>query len=176
MERRVALKGLAVMVAGVVFLPGCDISSKSSTEAVQSFLSPSQDQLLARIVETFIPATDTPGAEELGVHQYVKVMVADCHEAEVQKIFLKGLDTVETLAQDQFGEAYAALKPAEQTQILKSFQDSGEEKNKLFYDLVKGLTIQGYMTSEYVMTEQQGFKLVPGPHYACVPVSSKSKA
>lgn len=176
MERRVALKSLAVAVAGVVFLPGCDISSKSSTEAVQSFLSPAQDKNLARIVETFIPATDTPGAEELGVHQYIKVMVADCQEMEVQQIFLKGLDQVESQAREKFGKAYAALKPAEQTQILKSFQDSAEEKNKLFFDLVKGLTIQGYMTSEYVMTEQQGFKLVPGPHYACVPVSSKSKA
>ena len=176
MKRRVALKSLAVVVAGVVFLPGCDLSNKASSEVVQSFMSSSQEKLLASIVETIIPATDTPGARELEVHNYIKIMVADCHEPEVQNIFFKGLDTVGELAKEKFGKDYAALSPAQQLEILKVLESSGEESEKEFYSLIKGLTIQGYMTSEYVMVNHVGYKLVPGHYKGCVPVSTDSKA
>lgn len=164
------------MVAGAVILPGCDLSSKSSVETIQSFLSPSQDKLLANLAELIIPVTDTPGAKDLKVHDYIKVMVADCHEPEVQKIFFNGLDTVENLSEKRFGRAFSALDAAQQKQILKRLESSGEEKEKEFYALLKGLTIQGYMTSEYVMTNLTGYQLVPGHYNGCVPVSSESKA
>ena len=174
MKRRVALKSLAVVVAGVVFLPGCDLSSKSSTEAVQSFLPPAQDKLLASITDTFIPATDTPGASALEVPAYIKVMLADCHEQEVQKIFFKGLDKVERLSEKKFGKGFSSLETAQQQEILKTME-AGEQPDKDFYALVKGLTVQGYMTSEYVMTNLTGYQMIPGHYYGCVPVTEKQK-
>ena len=175
MKRRVALKSLAVVVAGVVFLPGCDMSSKSSVETVQSFLSPEQDALLGGLVNTIIPATDTPGAKELGVPAYIKVMVADCHEPEVQKIFFKGFATVENLAGEKYGKAYAGLTPEQQKEVLFALEASGEKADQEFYELLKGLTIQGYMSSEYVMTNHTGFEMIPGRYHGCVPVPSKQK-
>lgn len=175
MKRRVALKSLAVAVAGVVFLPGCDLNSKSSTEAVHSFLSPEQDKLLASVVDTLIPATDTPGAKELGVPAYIKIMIADCEEQEVHKIFFKGFATVEDLAKKKFGKEYTALNAGEQKEVLKAMAASGEKADQDFYTLLKGLTVQGYMTSEYVMTNITGYQMIPGHYYGCVPVPSKQK-
>lgn len=173
MQRRVALKSLAVVVAGIVFLPGCDLSYKSSGEVVQFYLSPSQDQLLSSIVETFIPATDTPGAKELRVQDYVKIMVTDCHEPEVQKIFFEGLDMVGVLAKEKFGKEYSSLSISRQSDILKTME-SGTQTDKDFYTLLKGLTIQGYMSSEYVMKEHRGYQMIPGYFHGCVPVKRKA--
>ncbi|AHM63044.1 hypothetical protein D770_23995 [Flammeovirgaceae bacterium 311] len=170
MNRRIALKSLAVVVAGVVFFPGCDQSTTSSAEVVQSFLSPTQDVLLASMVQTLIPATDTPGAKDLDVHLYMKRMVADCHEPEVQKIFFNGLDKVEELAKDKFGKGYPALNFSQQSAILTMLESSREVSVKEFYTLLKGLTIQGYITSEWVMTNHAGYQMVPGHYYGCVPV------
>ena len=61
MKRRVALKSLAVVVAGVVFLPGCDFNSKSSGEVLQLDLSPSQEKLLASLVEILRRQPQPPG-------------------------------------------------------------------------------------------------------------------
>lgn len=173
MKRRVALKSLAVVVAGVVFFPGCDFNNKSSGEVIQFYLSPSQDQLLTSIVETFIPATDTPGAKELRVHDYVKVMVADCHEPEVQKIFFEGLDKAGVLASEKFGNDYSSLSISRQSDILKAME-TGNQTEKEFYVLLKGLTIQGYMSSEYVMKEHRGYQMIPGYYHGCVPVKRKA--
>ena len=176
MKRRVALKSLAFAVAGAVFLPGCDLSSKASSETIHTFLSPSQDKLLADLAETLIPETNTPGAKALKVHDYIKVMVADCHEPEAQKVFFTGLETVEKRSEKEFGKAFAALEGPQKMQILKKIESSDTKEEKEFYHLLKGLTIQGYMTSEYVMTSHLGYELVPGFYNGCVPVSSLSKA
>lgn len=187
MERRGAIKSMAVAVAGVVFLPGCNFSSESK-EVANSFLSPDQDQLLAEIVESIIPATENvPGAKALRVHDYIKLMVADCHEIEIHNIFLKGLGTVEKLAKDTYGKSYADLEQQQKIELLTTMKEADNEEyinlktdnslykehNNQFYSLVKGLTIQGYMTSEYIMVNHSDYVMVPGSEYGCIPVSSK---
>jgi hypothetical protein len=170
MERRVVLKSLAVVVAGVVFIPGCDLSNKPSGGVVEAFLSPSQNELLADIVEAFIPATDTPGAKELKVHSYIKIMVIDCQEPEVQKLFLEGLHKLDEGAKERFGKGFSALTIPQQFELLRMLESSAEASDAAFYTLLKGLTIQGFMTSEYVMSNHTGYQMVPGYYYGCVPV------
>lgn len=172
MNRRIALKNVALVMAGAVLLPGCDLS-KPSAENIEAFLSPDQEDLLAEITETFIPTTDTPGAKELGVHSYIHIMVADCYDEDVQKDFVKGLERVKKLARKKHGKAFSSCDQDERTAILQEFESSSDEEQKEFYSLVKGLTVRGYKTSEYFMTNHSSYKMVPGHYYGCVPVSSK---
>ena len=51
------------------------------------------------MVETIIPATDTPGAKALNVHQFIQKMVADCYAKTAQETLQKGLDSLDGLAQ-----------------------------------------------------------------------------
>lgn len=176
MKRRAAIKSLTVTVAGVVFLPGCDFSSSGAPKNAQSFLSGNQNKLLSEIVESIIPATaDIPGAKALGVHDYVKLMIADCHKKEVHTIFRQGLETVEKLPRQIYGKSYATLSPNQKADIFASLEASEEEKDQQFYTLVKGLSIQGFMTSQYIMTNHADYQMMPGPAYGCIPVSSKQK-
>lgn len=172
MNRRVALKNVALVMAGAILLPGCDLS-KPSAEKAGAFLSPDQESLLAEIAETFIPATDTPGAKDLGVPAYMQVMLADCYEKDVQENFIKGLESVDKLARKDFGKSFTALSAEDRTSILKKIASSSDKEQQQFYGLLKGLTIRGYKTSEYVMTNHSDYKMIPGHYYGCVPVSSQ---
>jgi hypothetical protein len=157
---------------GLMSLPAWASGWNKTTVAAGTSLTTSQEALLAEIVETIIPATDTPGAKELGVHQFVQKMVADCFEQKVQESLVKGLNNVEETAKKNGTTSFAALGKTGRTELLKGLEAGGGE-GKEFYGLVKGLTIRGYMTSEYVMTNLTGYEMVPGRYHGCVPVPVK---
>ena len=172
MNRRVALKNVALVVAGAVLLPACDLS-KPSAEGLHTFLSPEQEKLLAEITETFIPASDTPGAKDLGVPEYIQRMVTDCYDHETQQDFQKGLKGVDKVAKNSYGKNFVALGEKERTEVLEKLESSSVEAEKKFFGFVKGLSIAGFMTSEYVMTNHTDYKMIPGHYYGCIPVPTK---
>ncbi|AHM60576.1 hypothetical protein D770_11595 [Flammeovirgaceae bacterium 311] len=176
MNRRIALKNLAFVAAGLLVLPGCDTTGwkETAVQATDPLLSAKQEGLLAEIVETLIPATDTPGAKELKVHAYIHKMVADCFEEDAQHALVKGLDKVDKLANEKYKQSFTACSPAERTAVLEQMSLSEEEVQKDFFGLVKGLAIQGYMTSEYVMTHITKYEMVPGRYHGCVPVQAST--
>ncbi|GAA4405788.1 lactose 3-dehydrogenase subunit gamma LacC [Nibrella viscosa] len=166
---------MAVALGGLMSLPAwADGWNKASVASLPPFLTPAQDALLADIVETIIPATDTPGAKALGVHSFIQKMVADCYEKSVQDNVTKGLATVESLAKQTAGKPFGSLDETQRIALLKQLEQAIDADQKSFYRLVKSLTIQGYMTSEYVMTNITKYEMVPGRYHGCVPVAAKA--
>ncbi|WP_237586743.1 gluconate 2-dehydrogenase subunit 3 family protein [Pontibacter russatus] len=175
MNRRVVIKHMALAVTGLVLLPGCDLGSKkAAAQEMQPFLSPDQEGLLAQVVDTIIPATDTPGAKELNVHLFVQKMVTDCYEKEAQENLVNGLDALEAKAKKAHDKAFDACSAEERIALLRAMEQSGDTGEQEFYKLVKGLTVRGYMNSEYVMMNLTHYEAVPGHYYGCVPVDSKT--
>lgn len=171
MERRVVIRHMALAMAGLVLLPGCDMGSKKvKAETLQPYLSPEQENLLAEVVDTFIPATDTPGAKDLNVPVFVQKIVTDCYEKEVQENLVNGLSTVEAIAQKAYRNAFAACSAAQRIDILTRMEQSEKEEEQAFFSLVKELTIFGYTTSEYVMMNLTGYTPIPGHYNGCVPL------
>ena len=175
MNRRVVIRNMAMAVTGLVLLPGCDLASKKApAEELEPYLSTSQESLLEQVVDTIIPATDTPGAKELNVHLFVQKMVTDCYEKEAQENLVSGLKTLEAKAKQKHGRMFGACSTDERIALLKAMEQSGEVSEQEFYKLVKGLTVRGYMNSEYVMMNLTHYEAVPGHYYGCVPVDSKT--
>ena len=169
MKRRNALKSVALGVGALAGLPAwANGWNRDTARQAAPLLSPRQDALLAEIAETIIPTTDTPGAKELGVHTFVQKMVADCYEPKAQAMFTKGLETLEATAQRTLGKSFAAADAAQRTELLKTTEANAD--TKAFFQMVKNLTIRGYLTSEYVMTNLTGFQMAPGYYKGCVPV------
>lgn len=163
--------------------------SKATIPAGISFLSSGSEALLAEIVGVIIPATDTPGAKELGVDKMVTKIVADCYNTEVQEMFAKGLLSVEEQSKKTLGKSFAEGSAAERLAILKEMEKADRQTPRpegqrsfdpqvgppppTFFVLLKDLTILGYTNSEYVMTELTGYVAVPGHYYGCVPYTPK---
>ena len=140
-------------------------------------MSGDQEKMLGEVVGTIIPTTDTPGAKDLGVHQFAMIMMDDCHSKEDQETFVKGLDEVNQLAKKQYSNPFIKCSIPQREELLMAIEkkqiDGDAQK---FYNKAKSLTIQGYLNSKYVMTNINKYELVPGQFKGCVPVTKTNKA
>lgn len=133
--------------------------------------------LLAEITETIIPTTlssstpktEIPGAKALNVPQFIEKMVADCYDDAAQKLFRKGLSGVDEMAQTLIGKPFLEGNATQRLDVLRQMGQSNDATQKGFVSLVKNLTIRGYMTSEYVMTNVTHYEMAPARYKGCVP-------
>ena len=171
MQRRSAIKNLALTIGGTIVLPSwANAWNKESFQNSPFYISPSQENLLAEIVETIIPKTDTPGAKELNIHQFTTKMVSDCYDKKSQETFTKGFDLVDVAAKKDFSKPFVECEAKQKLAILSKMSNSENNDEKSFVRLVKNLTIQGYLSSEYVMTNLRVYEFAPARYHGCVPV------
>src|SRR5690606_41883373 len=92
MQRRTALKQLFFIAGGIVLFPSCwGRANKASIALRKLHINAEQENLLAEIVESIIPETDSPGGRTLHLHLFVLKMIDDCHGEEDQQIFVQGI-------------------------------------------------------------------------------------
>ena len=175
MERRLVIKQILIMAGGLALLPSClRDAGKSSVLLKNLDISLDQENLLAEIAETIIPKTSTPGAKELNIHLFVLKMLDDCYEPEEQERFVKGLEALKDKTQDLYGKSFMDLTVPERQELLVAIENDKEASAELasFYKIMKGKTIQGYLNSQYVMTNLIKWELVPGRYNGYYPVKT----
>jgi hypothetical protein len=169
MERRTAIKTLSLSLGSLISLPAWASSWQSSRLVSDSLSTINDMELLAELVETIIPTTETLGAKGLGVHQFIQTMVADCYTKKAQDNFAKNLAEIDPLSIKTFGKPFAEADTPQRLSLLKSLAESAEKTTKDFYYALRGLTIQGYKSSEYYMTKFTDYEIAPARFYGCVP-------
>ncbi|PRD49069.1 hypothetical protein C5745_03560 [Sphingobacterium haloxyli] len=163
MNRRAAIRRLLFIAGGTLLLPACYRQSGQATIELSNLeIDEEQENLLAELVETIIPSSDTSGGKELLLHLFVLKMVDDCHSPEDQKAFTAGLASFSTYVREQTGEDFMKLGVDKRVAFLASLQETENEEVKRFYAMTKRRTIQGYTNSKYVMTDLKKYELVPG--------------
>jgi hypothetical protein len=171
MQRRSAVKNIALTIGASIVLPSwANAWNKDSFQNSHSKISSFQENLLAEIVETIIPKTNTPGAKELNVQLFVPKMVMDCYDKKAQEVYIKGFDLVENNAKNSFSKSFLECDGTQRLEVLNKMSTSENKDEKNFVQLVKGLTIQGYLNSEYVMTNLRVYEYAPARYHGCVPV------
>lgn len=180
MDRRSALRNMALLGGGMFLAPSCTFSEERVSIALNNLnISGKQERQLAEMVEIIIPATeDSPGAKDLKIHHFVLVMVDDCRSRQDQKDFVTGLDQVDQLARNQHGADFAECSASQrESMVTEIHEGNGEGKSKLEGDyqqarpclsMTRQYTILGFLNSEYVMTEELPYQLVPGHFDGCV--------
>ena len=143
--------------------------------------------LLSALAETIIPKTDTPGAKEAGVGQYLIDMVTDCTDKKTQNKFIDGLKDLEQYTQDKYNKFYETCTVEEQHQVMKHFQEKGKPYNgiigkaqnkflgKSFFTTLKEYTVTGYCTSQIGATQGLAYLAVPGPYIGCTSLQKGQK-
>ncbi len=188
MNRRIALKQMGFITAGVMLLPSCIRESRQLSIALKNIvITGDQEAILAGIVETIIPATDIPGAGDLNVHHFVLRMVDDCHETENQQNFVTGLTQLDETTKKRFDKPFEDLTAEEKITFFSELDgkqepeakpepmaDGKESQVRAFYSLVKRHTIQGYLSSEYIMTNVLVHNMIPGRFNGCVQITDKN--
>lgn len=168
MNRRQAI-GLGA--AAAVAIPAGLVWWNKSKIGDSTLLNENRQAILAAAVDAIIPETKTPGAKSLGVDLFVAKIVQDCLDTEKQTLFSNGLVELDKAAKKQFSKAFKLLSPAERIEVLKAYPEEDG-----FTKLLKGLTVHGYNTSEYVMTNIQHFEFIPGRYIGCVNLNKENNA
>lgn len=180
MNRRIALKQLGLLTAGAALLPACvrDTAKSASITLKNIHISGGQEFVLAEIAETLIPTTDIPGAKAMNAHHFVLRMVDDCQPEEAQKEFEKGLADFEKAVEEKHGKSFDELSPSDRKAFLTEIDATAKaerEKESVsalskFYSLARRYTIQGFSSSEYVLTNVFNYNMIPGKFVGCVPI------
>jgi hypothetical protein len=185
MNRRIALRHLALISGGLVLIPSCDFSSDDILAAYQNLkVTASQKNLLGAISDTIIPAGEIKGALNLEVPDFILVMVNDCFTKENQDKFTAGLTAFPNYVQKTLGKKYEALSTKEkeefiltETKLEVDDTADGKERANISYFLnsTKRFTIQGYMASEYIQTEIIPYSLIPCEYNGAVLITDLQK-
>ena len=166
MNRRELLKIMALTLGGAVALPESVFAKLAEPLDLTKlrFFSPAQRELVSAIAETIIPKTDTPGAVDAGVPEWIELLVQDCLDDTDQKIIMDGLVAVEKFSADLFGKSYALLSVAEKIEILTKLEKTAIESGdrQAFIVRFKELTKFTYVNSEVGGTQAFDFVLIPG--------------
>jgi len=91
-------------------------------------VTPTQARVLDAVCELIVPATDTPGARQAGVPQFVDRAVADYLTPADAQAIRGGLDRIEADARAAHAKPFATLATAEQAAILERYDTSSRAK------------------------------------------------
>ena len=174
MKRRSAIKNMVLLTTGVTILPSFLTASEGATALTATR---SREELLAEVADTIIPGTDTPGAKDLGVHIFVLRMINGCYDKNAQDRFMNGLTQLDEISKSRFNKPFISCPASQREQLLTEISNkNGYQGDVLyFFPLMKSLTLQGYLNSQYVMTNLVKYELVPARFNGYFPVSKGSK-
>jgi hypothetical protein len=175
MQRRTALKQLLIIAGGTLVIPSCmNDTSQASIPLKHLKIDGTEEKLLAEISETIIPKTGIPGAKDVYTHLFALKMIDDCYEPEQQKEFKEGLKEINALSKKKFNTTFNESTPEQREALLTELEGRKEgEPLSSFYSMVKGLTIQGFLQSQYIMTNVLKYELVPGRYNGFAPVKTE---
>ena len=178
-NRRAALRQLAIFSVGSALLPSCLGSHSKPDWVLKNFtVTGDQQDMLNLVSSTLLPTTGTPGAAETGATAFICKMLDDCMSGQDQQTFFKGLHQLDVASTKACGKRFAAATPGEREALLSAIGERKAAGHDLtfFYATARRLTIQAYTTSPYFLTKVQVYELVPGRWHGCVPLKQQPGA
>lgn len=203
MNRRQALRniglGAGVLVVGPTtlgLLQSC--KNESSIGWQPTYLSAPNGYALQQILEVILPATDTPGASDLNIAEFIDSYMDQVAPEERQQNFVRSADAFAASFKNQFDKEpedgseeeyqqivakYLRATPEERDQYMKrntETQDPMDEDPEEAMDMdtgslsyledVKGMAIWAWKNSEEVGENVLWYDPVPGMYIACGPL------
>ncbi len=139
-------------------------------------LSTAQRTVLSAYCERIVPKTDTPGAIEAGVPDFVEMMLGDWSTEAERKPLMAGLDALDSHAQKTFRKGFARLKAQDQDSVVTSLMRDGLAGAPAdFFAQSRQLVLTGYYTSEIGMTIERIYQPVPGTYDGAYPYAKAGR-
>ncbi|MFT5883801.1 MAG: hypothetical protein ACI9IP_000248 [Arcticibacterium sp.] len=171
MKRRDLLKNLALGSGALLTLPSWTKAWNASSWQTEDVFSLAQSATLSSIAGTFIPeGKSEPGAMGVGVDKYLERLIADCYDAEQQAKIEKGLELLTETSKNTYNMGFSECTQDQRESLLLGFSAPSTSEKEWFYNTLRGETIRGYTTSEYVMVNHYDYVMAPGYYHGCVDV------
>ena len=184
MERRRVLQVLGAMAAapalrslGTTDL--ADIAERIHASIAKGtaprILTATQYAIVVAASEQIIPRTDTPGATDAHVADFVDTMLADWYDPADRDRFLAGVDPLAT-------QGFATADASHQLALLTALDDEvtalrGTDPHAAgehWFGMLKFLTVWGYYTSQAGIEQELREQFLPGYYKGDVPYASRA--
>jgi hypothetical protein len=137
-------------------------------------LDPHQAATVAVLVDCIIPPTDTPGAAEAGVPEFIDVIVGEWYQPDERTQFLAGLAALDRRSDGASGNPFIDLDPGNRAAVLAAVESEAFAARKAapaaptpFWLRLKSLTVYGYYTSAVGSTLELDRPAIPGRFDGC---------
>jgi len=172
-SRRTALKILGVG-AGVASAPnifaqhphphtGVEMMSPidGETRSQLRFFTGAEMMSIVLMTDLIIPSDEhSPGAKDAGVPAFIDLMVSES-SIETKSLWRKGLAAIDELCKKEFGNTFGTLTSEQQVAVLKLISRNEYQPRRIeerFFIAIKGLTVDGYYTSELGIHQELRYK------------------
>lgn len=139
------------------------------------------------MAEMIIPRTDTPGAADVGVPDFIDLMLTEWYDDAERSRFLAGLADVDARSHARFRKDFVDCSSSQQSGILVSLGKEMAQNTKTsqrlrrrrgatpadFYAMFRDLTLTGYYTSEPGATQELHFEMIPDYYDGCATEPTK---
>ena len=130
-------------------------------------LSRGQYGVVEAISDRILPKTDTLGALDVGVPEWIDLMYGEFLSDEEKTVFSKGITGLNRTSRKAHKSIFAKLTGDQRDEVLMGLAES----DSTFFKKARELTITGYFTSEKVMKEVLNYDFIPGMWEGCVPIT-----
>lgn len=196
MNRRNALKNLSLSLGYVVAAPTI-INLFASCTAQQEgwtplFLSENEKHIVTHLVDIILPSSDTPGALDVNIPQFLDLMYHDIELETKKTAFRKGAEIFSNDFLKANDKTVLKGSKSEFKIIASKYFDVSEEASKQIFNIqnskIKEITVKdqdsyylykfllsvryyaifGYCTSEKVGKEVLAYDPIPGAYNGCI--------
>ncbi|HEY8166618.1 MAG TPA: gluconate 2-dehydrogenase subunit 3 family protein [Gemmatimonadaceae bacterium] len=133
-------------------------------------LTSAEYEIVSQAAERIIPRTNTPGATDARVADFIDVMLADWYSASGRERFKAGLSDLDGRARTLAGRGFAQTSERQQIELLETLdreldlrrQSGVTGADDHWFAMLKHLTIWGYYTSRQGIVEELRVDVLPG--------------
>lgn len=143
--------------------------------------------IISELAEVIIPSTDTPGAKDAGVANYIINVMTNCATRYEKISFINGLERIKRF-RTPTGESFLSADEDEKKKYVEDLERASaffppaikRFRSKVlgasFYDQFKWLTVSGYFCSEIGATKALAYDAVPGRFLSCIALSEDQRS
>ena len=168
MNRRDLLKNGVYGLAGVT-LSSTLISTLQSCSSIEKYIplyfSKTEFSLLSNIVDFLIPKTETPGAVDMKVPQFIDIIISETYNNESKNNFSNKLKLlIEDFKSNNIDLSdYNSMKS-------KFVNDFNNKIHQEIYNQIRDLTVWGFKTSKEIALNVLNYNPIPGYQLGCVDI------
>jgi hypothetical protein len=176
MDRRELMQMIAA-VTGCALVANDELWASAEAQSPLPYSGVEVD-LLDEVAETILPRTDTPGARDAAVGQFIARYSAACYPPEKIALLQAGLRDIEAQMRSLHGTGFRQASQQAKESLLVDIdrqakaQAAGAAANggpPHYFTLIKQLTLLGFFTSEPGETRVARYRPVPGKYRGCIP-------
>lgn len=189
MNRRQAIQHTGLLTGASFMIPSFLALLQSCGEETRLdwkplFFTVDEAVFMAKLVDTILPRTDTPGALDVKADMFMDRVFAKTYNEAAQAQIRADMAQFNADCQKEYGAVFADLSEADRAAVLTAAEAQsptfngtvwgtsvGKQEPVGFYRSIKSMAIWAYLSSEEIGENVLSYDPVPAVYQGCIPLA-----